>query len=104
MDAMKHDLAHSRRGAVIRASGKTRVTIYLDDDVIDFFREHAGAKGRGYQTEINIALRAVMEDGSRGPATRESADMTGLKLQIGELVRAVGRIDRRLAKASPKAG
>ena len=29
----------------------------LDADVLEWFREHAGENGRGYQTEINKALR-----------------------------------------------
>jgi uncharacterized protein (DUF4415 family) len=35
-----------------------RITIHLDDDVIEAFRERADAAGRGYQTTINEALRA----------------------------------------------
>lgn len=36
---------------------KTRITIMLDDDVLDLFRELASARGMGYQTLINHALR-----------------------------------------------
>jgi uncharacterized protein (DUF4415 family) len=45
----------------LRASmkGKTRITIMLDDDVIKAFRERAEARGIGYQTAINEALRAA---------------------------------------------
>jgi hypothetical protein len=32
----------------------------LDDDVIDHFRAAAEAKGTGYQTMINAALRALV--------------------------------------------
>ena len=39
------------------AKGKTRITIYLDDDVLETFRERADQAGRGYQTMINDALR-----------------------------------------------
>ena len=45
----------------LRASmkGKTRITIMLDDDVIKAFRQRAEARGIGYQTAINEALRAA---------------------------------------------
>ena len=45
--------------------GKTRITIRLDDDVIDWFREQADHKGGGnYQTAMNQALRAYIEQHS----------------------------------------
>lgn len=40
--------------------GKTRITIMLDNDVIDAFRSRAEQEGRGYQTAINEALRAAI--------------------------------------------
>lgn len=36
---------------------KQQVTLRIDDDVINFFRN----QGRGYQTKINQLLRAYME-------------------------------------------
>lgn len=36
---------------------KTRITIYLDDEVLDAFRSRAERTGTGYQTLINAALR-----------------------------------------------
>jgi hypothetical protein len=62
---MKHDFQNARRGAVIQTAGKTRVTMYLDDDVIEFFRARATSNGRGYQTEINACLREALEGGSK---------------------------------------
>lgn len=53
----EYDFSEARQGAVIKQSGKTRITIYLDDDVLQLFRERADASGRGYQTMINDALR-----------------------------------------------
>jgi len=53
----EYDFSQGKRGAVIKARGKTRITIYLDDDVIDAFRAKAEMAGRGYQTLINDALR-----------------------------------------------
>ena len=40
---------------------KTRVTIRLDDDILDWFRQQVDDAGGGnYQTLINEALRAFM--------------------------------------------
>jgi uncharacterized protein (DUF4415 family) len=56
----EYDFSKGKRGAVIQSAGKTRITIMLDDDVIDHFRETAKALGTGYQTMINSALRAAV--------------------------------------------
>lgn len=57
----EYDFSQGKRGAVLPSSGKTRVTIMLDDDVIESFRARAEASGRGYQTMMNEALRATMD-------------------------------------------
>lgn len=54
-----YDFSKGKRGAVIAPSGKTRITIMLDDDVVEFFRAKAEAQGVGYQTMINASLRTV---------------------------------------------
>ena len=54
----EYDFSQARRGAVIPSPGKTRITIMLDDDLIEFFRAKAEAQGTGYQTMINATLRA----------------------------------------------
>ena len=36
---------------------KTRITIYLDDEVLQQFRSLSEQSGKGYQTLINAALR-----------------------------------------------
>ena len=56
----EYDFSQATRGAVIPSPGKTRITIMLDDDLIEFFRAKAEAQGAGYQTMINAALRAAM--------------------------------------------
>ncbi|HKX41697.1 MAG TPA: BrnA antitoxin family protein [Burkholderiaceae bacterium] len=56
----EYDFSKGKRGAVIPASGKTRITIMLDDDVIEFFRAKAESEGAGYQTMINSALREAV--------------------------------------------
>ena len=53
----EYEFSKGKRGAVIPQTGKTRITIYIDDDVLEDFRKRADSVGRGYQTMINEALR-----------------------------------------------
>jgi uncharacterized protein (DUF4415 family) len=55
-----YDFSEAKRGAIVEPVGKTRVTLWLDDDVIAAFRGKASASGMGYQTEINRALREII--------------------------------------------
>ena len=57
----EYDFSEGKRGAVIASPGKTRITIMLDDDIIEAFRSKAEASGRGYQTMINEALRQALD-------------------------------------------
>jgi uncharacterized protein (DUF4415 family) len=52
----KHDFKKAKRGAVVQQKGKTRITIYIDTDILDEFRNLADGAGYGYQTMINEAL------------------------------------------------
>jgi uncharacterized protein (DUF4415 family) len=56
----EYDFSKGKRGPVVKLSGKTRITMYLDDDILEAFRRRADASGRGYQTMINEALRAAL--------------------------------------------
>lgn len=53
----EYDFTKAKRGAVVPQKGKTRITIYIDNDLLDEFRARAEAAGYGYQTMINEALR-----------------------------------------------
>lgn len=45
---------------------KIRVTLYLDSDILAYFKERAaGSNAAPYQTQINNELRAVMEHSSQ---------------------------------------
>jgi uncharacterized protein (DUF4415 family) len=55
-----YDMSKAKRGAVVAPKGKTRITIYLDDEVLAEFKKRAEAMGKGYQTLINEALNAAM--------------------------------------------
>ncbi len=61
----EYDFSKGKRGAVLKSRGKTRITIHLDDDVIEAFRVKAEAAGRGYQTLINDALRQYLSSESK---------------------------------------
>jgi hypothetical protein len=56
----QYDFSKGRRGAVLSSPGKSRITIMLDDDVLEHFRSQAEAEGIGYQTLINAALRQAV--------------------------------------------
>ncbi|MCL2872440.1 MAG: BrnA antitoxin family protein [Betaproteobacteria bacterium] len=66
-----YDFSGAKRGAVVEASGKTRITIWLDDDVLASFRTRAAKEGKGYQTLINEALKAAADEKS-APVTLSS--------------------------------
>lgn len=54
-----YDLSRARRGPVVQPDRrKTRITIRLDNDVVEWFRHQAEHGGGGqYQALINLALR-----------------------------------------------
>lgn len=55
----EYDFSEAKRGPVVAPEpGKTRITIRLDNEVIEWFRQQAEAAGGGsYQAGINDALR-----------------------------------------------
>lgn len=59
----QYDFSKGKRGPVVApAAGKTRITIRIDDDVLDWFRKRVHEAGGGsYQTLINRALREHVE-------------------------------------------
>lgn len=58
-----YDFRQAKRGAVLATPpGKSRITIRLDDAVLDWFRNQVEQAGGGnYQTVINQALREHIE-------------------------------------------
>jgi uncharacterized protein (DUF4415 family) len=59
----EYDFSKGRRGPVWKVPpGETRVTIRLDDDVLDWFRQQVDDAGGGNdQTLINEVLRSFMD-------------------------------------------
>jgi uncharacterized protein (DUF4415 family) len=58
----EYDFRRGKRGAVVKSPpGKTRITIRIDDDILEWFRSQVHAAGGGnYQSLINKALREYM--------------------------------------------
>jgi uncharacterized protein (DUF4415 family) len=61
----EYDFSKGKRGTVIPQKGKTRITIFIDTDVLEWFRDEAEREGRGYQTAINQALRNYIKQDRR---------------------------------------
>jgi uncharacterized protein (DUF4415 family) len=59
----EYDFSRGKRGPVVPSlPGKTRITIRLDDDILEWFRQEVHQAGGGnYQTLINHALREYMQ-------------------------------------------
>jgi uncharacterized protein (DUF4415 family) len=82
----EYDFSKGVRGPVITHPGKTRITIWIDTGVLNWFRAEAERAGRGYQTTMNEALRMYAEGDHR---------------PIAQVVREVIRAELRAAlKAS----
>jgi hypothetical protein len=60
----EYDFSKGKQGPVISNRGKTRITIYLDDDILDAYRQKGDDAGRGYQTLINELLRQSIDKDS----------------------------------------
>ena len=60
----EYDFSNGKRGAVVPSErGKTRITIRLDTDILDWFREQVNKAGGGnYQTMLNSALREYVAE------------------------------------------
>jgi uncharacterized protein (DUF4415 family) len=63
---------------------KVRITMYVDLDVLEYFKTRAAKDGGAYQTQMNQELRAVME---------RNADQASPAVQLRE---AKGLIDAAL--------
>ena len=80
----EHDFSKGKRGPVVKPQGKTRVTMYLDDEVLGAFRARAEKSGIGYQTLINETLRSQIL------ATEKPLDARTLRRIIREELKKTG--------------
>ena len=85
----EYDLSKGKRGAVVPLPPeKVRITIRLDRDIVDQFRDQVRRAHRGnYQTLINDALREYLQRPT-------------LAQEVGKEVRSVLREELRRGKAS----
>jgi uncharacterized protein (DUF4415 family) len=70
----EYDFSKGRRGPVIPAEpGKTRITIRIDNEILDHFRDQVHQAGGGsYQAMINEALREHIRRGGIEAAVRRA--------------------------------
>lgn len=63
----EYDFSKAKRGPVIpKQPGKTRITIRIDDDIVEWFKEQVHKAGGGnYQTLMNHALREYVEGANK---------------------------------------
>ncbi len=61
-DAPPTDPGFWATAKVVLPPGKTKISLYVDNDVLRWFKE----PGKGYQTRVNTVLRAYM-DAQRAP-------------------------------------
>ena len=57
---------------------KVRISIYLDLDVLNYFKARADKNGTPYQTQINAELRAIMEREESGDPASQLRQAKGL--------------------------
>ena len=80
----EYDFSKAKRGAVVQSPGKTRITIMLDDEVIEHFRAKAEAEGVGYQTLINALLRKATVGASKVSAEAKPLTVATLRRVLRE--------------------
>jgi uncharacterized protein (DUF4415 family) len=97
----KHEMHRIRADALEPRNIKVRVTMYLDLDIVEFFKE-LSEKGARYQTQINAVLREVMEKSTSAESKNPASDLRHAQRLITEALR---KISRSLTKpALPEAG
>ena len=69
-----YDFSEGKRGAVIpEPPGKERITIRLDSDILDYFRDQVERAGGGnYQTVINNVLRDYIDGKKSAPGLEDT--------------------------------
>jgi hypothetical protein len=97
----EYDFSKGRRGAAIPQKGKTRISIFIDNAVLDAFRARAEKAGTGYQTMMNEALRQFLSEAEQ-PLT-ETVLRHVLRQEIPKyLQRAAPRMRKRNSKPTKR--
>ncbi|TAK83305.1 MAG: CopG family transcriptional regulator [Betaproteobacteria bacterium] len=95
----EYDFSKGKRGAVIPQKGKTRISIFIDNDVLHEFRARAEKAGTGYQTMMNDALRKYLTETGQ-PVTEKTLRQV-LRQEMPEYLRA---LKSRATRTSSKRG
>lgn len=83
----QYDFSNATRGPVAPAKNKSRITIMLDDVVLQAARERADEQGIGYQTLINGLLRDALGLATRSLFVAEQQPAFGPDLPLNTLDR-----------------
>ncbi len=69
-----YDFSKGKRGAIDPIpAGKTRITIRLDDEILDWFRAQVTIAGGGnYQTQINEVLQQYIQQQQHSESLEET--------------------------------
>ena len=89
----EYDFSKGKRGAVIPQKGKTRISIFIDNAVLDEFRVRADKTGTGYQTMMNDALRKYLSETDQ-PVTEKTLRQV-LRQEMPEYLRGLGGASTR---------
>ena len=83
----EYDFSKGKRGAIIPQKGKTRISIFIDNSVLDEFRARADKAGTGYQTMMNDALRQYLAETDQ-PVTEKTLRQV-LRQEMPEYLRGL---------------
>jgi hypothetical protein len=89
----EYDFSRGKRGAVIPQKGKTRISIFIDNAVLDEFRARADRAGTGYQTMMNEALRRYLSEAGQ-PVTEKTLRQV-LRQEMPEYLRGAAIAEKR---------
>lgn len=96
----EYDFSKGKRGAVVPQKGKTRISIFIDNAILDEFRARAEAAGTGYQTMMNEALRAYLSQA--GQPVTEQVLRHVLRQALPEYLRGLAAPAVEAAQIMPK--
>jgi len=83
----EYDFSKGKRGALIPQKGKTRISIFIDNAILDEFRARAEKAGTGYQTMMNDALRKYLSE--TGQPVTEQVLRQVLRQEMPEYLRGL---------------
>jgi hypothetical protein len=96
----EYDFSRGKRGAVIPQKGKTRISIFIDNSVLDEFRARAEKAGTGYQTMMNDALRKYLSEADE-PVTEKTLRQV-LRQEMPEYLRSLAVTPAKVRKGGTR--